>query len=258
MKILRDNEKGQALLEFALVLPLLLLLVVGIIDFGMIFFKWLAVEHTARDAARYASLGGSTRNAKALATSELQTAGMQNANVNVSVAPYTPPSSTGQTGNGSNPGTDSGTSSGNNPSGWSENQWLQQWLSFLQGLWSGNQQGNWPGNLPEPWWSTSGGGAESGGSDDGGPGSGASGSGSSLQLNQVTVSINYPMSLFDPIMSAILGNPFPIHSTVTMLVEPSGNAAPNPGQGSGGNQGGQGGNSGSNPGGNNETSDKSP
>jgi uncharacterized protein (UPF0333 family) len=33
----RDN-RGQALLEFALVLPVLLLLVFGIIEFGLIFF----------------------------------------------------------------------------------------------------------------------------------------------------------------------------------------------------------------------------
>lgn len=232
-KISRKKENGQAMLEFALILPVLLLLLVGIIDFGLIFFKWLAVEHSARDAARYASLGGSAGNAKNLAASELQTAGIQNANVNVSLAPYTSPQSNGQTGNASNLGGGSGggsdfnsnfgATSGNDSSGWSENQWLNQWLSFLQGVWSGNQQANWAGGLPEPW---------SGGSA-GGSGSG----GAPLQLNEVTVSIDYPVKLFDPIMSSILGNPFPIHSTVTMLVEPSTSAASGSSQGSTGNPG---------------------
>ncbi|CEO88381.1 hypothetical protein SSCH_180029 [Syntrophaceticus schinkii] len=37
------NNRGQAMLEFALVLPILLLLVFGIIDFGIIFFDNLVI-----------------------------------------------------------------------------------------------------------------------------------------------------------------------------------------------------------------------
>lgn len=46
------KESGQALVEFALVLPLLLLLVFGIIEFGRIFQASLVVSHAAREGAR--------------------------------------------------------------------------------------------------------------------------------------------------------------------------------------------------------------
>jgi Flp pilus assembly protein TadG len=44
------------MIEFALVLPLLLILVLGIIDFGLYFFNDLQLTHAARDAARHASV----------------------------------------------------------------------------------------------------------------------------------------------------------------------------------------------------------
>ena len=43
-------------MEFALVLPLLVILLMGIIDFGLYFYNDLAVSHAARDAARYLSV----------------------------------------------------------------------------------------------------------------------------------------------------------------------------------------------------------
>ncbi|HET92016.1 MAG TPA: pilus assembly protein [Chloroflexi bacterium] len=48
---------GQTMVEFALILPLLLLLLFGIIEFGLIFHAWLTVESGARQAARYAVSG---------------------------------------------------------------------------------------------------------------------------------------------------------------------------------------------------------
>lgn len=42
------------MVEFALVLPLFLLLVLGIIDFGWLFYNYIAVENSARNAARIA------------------------------------------------------------------------------------------------------------------------------------------------------------------------------------------------------------
>lgn len=231
MRMSWKKDNGQALVEFALVLPILLLLLVGIVDFGMIFFKWLAVEHTARDAARYASLGGSTNDAKTLAINELKTAGMQNARVSISLAPYDSSSSSGSTGNenhsGSNTAVGPPSDTGSSPSTWSDAQWMN-WLQGWWNTWAGQSQGTtWPGNFPWTSWGES------------GNGSGSS-SASQLQLNQVTVSIDYPVPLFDPIMASLLGNPFDVHSTVTMLVEPSGNGTA---QGSGSDQGNQSGDS---------------
>ncbi|MGJ7919801.1 TadE/TadG family type IV pilus assembly protein [Neobacillus sp. LXY-4] len=51
------SEKGQSLVEFALVLPLLLLLLFGIVDFGRVFHAYLTIDHAGREAARVASIG---------------------------------------------------------------------------------------------------------------------------------------------------------------------------------------------------------
>lgn len=51
------SEKGQSLVEFALVLPILLLLLFGIVDFGRIFHVYLTMDHAGREAARAASIG---------------------------------------------------------------------------------------------------------------------------------------------------------------------------------------------------------
>ncbi len=52
-----ERQKGAAAVEFALVLPLLLIILVGIIDFGLYFYNDLQLTHVARDAARYLSVG---------------------------------------------------------------------------------------------------------------------------------------------------------------------------------------------------------
>jgi Flp pilus assembly protein TadG len=51
MKQLR-NESGAAAVEFALVVPLLLLLLLGIIEFGRVFNAQMQVTAAAREAAR--------------------------------------------------------------------------------------------------------------------------------------------------------------------------------------------------------------
>jgi general stress protein CsbA len=53
------SEKGQSLVEYAFVLPLLLLLIFGIVDFGRYFHAALTVDHAGREAARAASVGKS-------------------------------------------------------------------------------------------------------------------------------------------------------------------------------------------------------
>ena len=53
------SEKGQSLVEFALVLPVLIMLLFGIIDFSNYFYKSLTIDHAGREAARAASIGKS-------------------------------------------------------------------------------------------------------------------------------------------------------------------------------------------------------
>jgi Flp pilus assembly protein TadG len=52
---LRDDDKGQSLVEVALVLPLLLLIVLGMVDVGRIYALKVAVTNAAREAAIYAA-----------------------------------------------------------------------------------------------------------------------------------------------------------------------------------------------------------
>jgi Flp pilus assembly protein TadG len=48
------EERGQAMTEFALVLPILALLIFGIIQFGIVFNNYLTVTDAARAGARSA------------------------------------------------------------------------------------------------------------------------------------------------------------------------------------------------------------
>ena len=52
-----NNEKGASAVEFALILPILMLLILGIIQFGFIFFHYISITHAAREGARWAALG---------------------------------------------------------------------------------------------------------------------------------------------------------------------------------------------------------
>jgi len=55
----RREELGQALVEFALVLPLLLLLILGIIEFSFVWNSRNTVQFASRDASMLAAEGGS-------------------------------------------------------------------------------------------------------------------------------------------------------------------------------------------------------
>lgn len=54
--MVRRNQKGQSIVEFALVLPILLLLLLGIVEFGLIFNTHVTLTHMAREWARYGSI----------------------------------------------------------------------------------------------------------------------------------------------------------------------------------------------------------
>jgi len=47
------NDKGQGLLELALVIPVLLLIAVGLLDLGRAFFSLIVINNSAREGARY-------------------------------------------------------------------------------------------------------------------------------------------------------------------------------------------------------------
>src|SRR5207244_13051301 len=48
--------RGQSLVECALVLPLMVTVMLGIVDFGFVYFVRGSVENAAREGARYGSI----------------------------------------------------------------------------------------------------------------------------------------------------------------------------------------------------------
>lgn len=56
---LSRSERGAELVEFAIALPVLLVLVAGIVDFGFLFQRYEVITNAAREGARLASLAPS-------------------------------------------------------------------------------------------------------------------------------------------------------------------------------------------------------
>ena len=48
-----ERQKGQALIEFALVLPVLLVILLGIVEFGLILYNQHVITNASREGARY-------------------------------------------------------------------------------------------------------------------------------------------------------------------------------------------------------------
>lgn len=66
-KYIKTN-RGQALVEFALMMPVLLLLVVGVMEFGLIIHQYMVVAEAAREGARSAAVGSSDATVTSIAT----------------------------------------------------------------------------------------------------------------------------------------------------------------------------------------------
>jgi Flp pilus assembly protein TadG len=52
----RSGERGASLVEFAIMAPLLILLLLGIVEFGWVFAQNNDVRHGAREGARFAAV----------------------------------------------------------------------------------------------------------------------------------------------------------------------------------------------------------
>jgi Flp pilus assembly protein TadG len=67
------SESGLAAVEFALIAPLFLALVFGIIGYGIYFGAWIAVRHASAEGARAAVAGLSTTERQTLARNMVKT-----------------------------------------------------------------------------------------------------------------------------------------------------------------------------------------
>jgi Flp pilus assembly protein TadG len=60
MRLPKHRERGAAAVEFALILPVLLMLVGGVIDFGVMYYKQIELTNAARDGVRQIVVNQST------------------------------------------------------------------------------------------------------------------------------------------------------------------------------------------------------
>jgi Flp pilus assembly protein TadG len=52
IKLILKNQKGASAVEFALILPLLILVIFGIIEFGLLLYNQQVITNASREAAR--------------------------------------------------------------------------------------------------------------------------------------------------------------------------------------------------------------
>lgn len=62
---IRKREDGQSMVEFALVLPILLLFLLGIVEFGWLFNAKISLTSAAREGARAAAVSNINHQTKA-------------------------------------------------------------------------------------------------------------------------------------------------------------------------------------------------
>jgi Flp pilus assembly protein TadG len=84
-----NGSEGQALIEFALILPLFLLLLFGMIDFGRAYSASVTLTNAAREGARYGVI--QPANTSGIVSRVQNTAGPYN-DSNLTVAPSCSPS----------------------------------------------------------------------------------------------------------------------------------------------------------------------
>jgi len=56
-RVLIKKEKGASTVEFAIILPVLVTILIGIFQLGIAFNGYLAITHAAREGVRQASVG---------------------------------------------------------------------------------------------------------------------------------------------------------------------------------------------------------
>lgn len=61
------SKKGQTMVETALVLPIVILILTGIIDFGILFGNYTLITSISREAARTAAIGSTDKDIRNMA-----------------------------------------------------------------------------------------------------------------------------------------------------------------------------------------------
>ena len=79
------KKRGQAMVEFALVLPIFIVLLMGIMEFGLLFHQYLVVTSASREGARAAAVGGT--DAEIMAVTSFAAASIDKGNLTTLVTP---------------------------------------------------------------------------------------------------------------------------------------------------------------------------
>jgi Flp pilus assembly protein TadG len=95
LKSLRKKEDGQALVEFAFVVPVLLLIILGIVQFGILFNNYITLTDAVRAGARQAAVSRTLANPTQVTTDRVRrsAAGLDSNKLTVSVAVWDPATS---------------------------------------------------------------------------------------------------------------------------------------------------------------------
>ncbi len=80
-----NNNRGQALVEFALVLPVLMLLIIGMMEFGLIINQYMVVTEAAREGARSAAVGNS--NTTIISVTKIAASQIDTSELTVTISP---------------------------------------------------------------------------------------------------------------------------------------------------------------------------
>ena len=73
----RETEQGQAVVEMALILPILLMLLFGVVEFGRILNTHMIVTEISREAARKGSVGGTDTEIRDTVRSQATDSGLE-------------------------------------------------------------------------------------------------------------------------------------------------------------------------------------
>lgn len=84
-KGLMKNRKGQSVVETAIILPLIILILMGIFDFGMMFNNYLIISNASREGARSAAVGSSDYQIKTIV--ENVTSSLDQSKLSITIIP---------------------------------------------------------------------------------------------------------------------------------------------------------------------------